>query len=128
MTDIKTVTTQEELDEALAAGIIDLLIDRPDGATPLDIENKKGAPAGQLQRGPAGQRQSDPVGQLQRGPVGQRPRGPVGQLQSEPEKVHGRMEKIGRRDHHRNRARYRHDSHRPLKSRRMGRICGRKRG
>ena len=41
MTDIKTVTTQEELDEALAAGIIDLLIDRPDGATPLDIENKK---------------------------------------------------------------------------------------
>ena len=41
MTDIKKVTTQEELDEALAAGIIDLLIDRPDGATPLDIENKK---------------------------------------------------------------------------------------
>ena len=41
MTDIKTVTTQEELDAALAAGIIDLLIDRPDGATPLDIENKK---------------------------------------------------------------------------------------
>ena len=41
MIDIKTVTTQEELDEALAAGIIDLLIDRPDGATPLDIENKK---------------------------------------------------------------------------------------
>ena len=41
MTDIKTVTTQEELDEALAAGIVDLLIDRPDGATPLDIENKK---------------------------------------------------------------------------------------
>ena len=41
MTDIKTVTTQEELDEALAAGIIDLLIDRPDDATPLDIENKK---------------------------------------------------------------------------------------
>ncbi len=41
MTDIKTVTTQEELDEALAAGIIDLLIDRPDGATPLEIENKK---------------------------------------------------------------------------------------
>ena len=41
MTDIKTVTTQEELDEALAAGIIDLLIDRPDGAIPLDIENKK---------------------------------------------------------------------------------------
>ena len=41
MNDIKTVTTQEELDGALAAGIIDLLIDRPDGATPLDIENKK---------------------------------------------------------------------------------------
>ena len=41
MTDIKTVTTQEELDEALAAGIIDLLIDRPDGVVPLDIENKK---------------------------------------------------------------------------------------
>ena len=41
MTDIKTVTTQEELDAALAAGIIDLLIDRPDGATPLYIENKK---------------------------------------------------------------------------------------
>ena len=41
MTDIKTVTTQEELDAALAAGIIDLLIDRPDDATPLDIENKK---------------------------------------------------------------------------------------
>ena len=41
MTDIKTVTTQDELDEALAAGIIDLLIDRPDDATPLDIENKK---------------------------------------------------------------------------------------
>ena len=41
MTDITTVTTQEELDAALAAGIIDLLIDRPDGATPLDIENKK---------------------------------------------------------------------------------------
>ncbi len=41
MTDIKTVTTQEELDAALAAGIIDLLIDRPDGATLLDIENKK---------------------------------------------------------------------------------------
>ena len=41
MTDIKTVTTQDELDAALAAGIIDLLIDRPDGATPLDIENKK---------------------------------------------------------------------------------------
>ena len=41
MTDIKKVTTQEELDAALAAGIIDLLIDRPDGAPPLDIENKK---------------------------------------------------------------------------------------
>ena len=41
MTDITTVTTQEELDAALAAGIIDLLIDRPDGATPLEIENKK---------------------------------------------------------------------------------------
>ena len=41
MTDIKTVTTQDELDAALAAGIIDLLIDRPDDATPLDIENKK---------------------------------------------------------------------------------------
>ena len=41
MTDIKTVTTQEELDAALAAGIINLLIDRPDGATPLVIENKK---------------------------------------------------------------------------------------
>ena len=41
MTDIMKVTTQEELDEALAAGIIDMLIDRPYGATPLDIENKK---------------------------------------------------------------------------------------
>ena len=41
MTDIKTVTTQEELDAALAAGVIDLLIDRPDGAAPLDIENQK---------------------------------------------------------------------------------------
>ena len=41
MTDIKTVTTQEELDAALAAGIIDLRIDRPDDASPLIIENKK---------------------------------------------------------------------------------------
>ena len=41
MTDIKTVTTQDELDAALAAGIIDLLIDRPDDAPPLSIENKK---------------------------------------------------------------------------------------
>ena len=41
MIDIKTVTTQEELDVAIAAGSVDLLIDRPDGATPLEIENKK---------------------------------------------------------------------------------------
>ena len=41
MTDIKTVTTQEELEAAFAAGIIDLRIDRPDDASPLIIENKK---------------------------------------------------------------------------------------
>ena len=41
MTDIKTVTTQDELDEALAAGIIDLRIDRSDDESLLSIENKK---------------------------------------------------------------------------------------
>ena len=41
MTEIKTVTTQEELDAAFAAGIIDVRIDRPDYARRLIIENKK---------------------------------------------------------------------------------------
>ena len=41
MADIKTVTTQKELDAALAAGIVDLRIDRPDDVPLLIIKNKK---------------------------------------------------------------------------------------